>query len=246
METTTRPFWTEREILKHECDQFKSTLKLPALDAAAGEGFPLVEKKTEAKASGSRFESLLARRSLSTTVALALVSPRVLCRRSPSTTVALALVFPRVLSLSLCACVTHTSFPGRPRMLTGRQRTEDNGRSRRSERAKPNAKPNAKAQSAGQTFPPTPFHGSRIAQSGQLGVAESCCPGPRGAHAPIPTLRRGEGGIRARMRRRTCYSTSRWLLTKRMIMMHRGVFTVCRWVCPYARARLSVCLEMVS
>ena len=91
METTTRPFWTEREILKHECDQFKSTLKLPALDAAAGEGVPLVEKKTEAKASGSRFESLLARRSLSTTVALALVSPRVLCRRSPSTTVARAL-----------------------------------------------------------------------------------------------------------------------------------------------------------
>jgi hypothetical protein len=60
METTTRPFWTEREILKHECDQFKSTLKVPALDAAAGEGVPLVEKKTGDKAGGRRFESLLA------------------------------------------------------------------------------------------------------------------------------------------------------------------------------------------
>ena len=60
MKTTTRPFWTEREILKHECDQFKSTLKVPALDAAAGEGVPLVEKKTGDKAGGRRFESLLA------------------------------------------------------------------------------------------------------------------------------------------------------------------------------------------
>ena len=111
METTTRPFWTEREILKHECDQFKSTLKVPALDAAAGEGVPLVEKKTGDMAGGRRFESLLA-------------------RRPPSTTVALAPVFP---ARPVCMCVTNTSFPDRPRMLTGRQRTEDNGRSRRSE-----------------------------------------------------------------------------------------------------------------